>query len=50
MIAFPPGLMVYVSDSESDGGIFPTVDSSSSESSSYADTLANSFGLDKNVN
>jgi hypothetical protein len=33
------------SSSESDGGILPTVDSSSSESSGYAVLLTNSFGL-----
>lgn len=33
------------SSSESEGGILPTVDSSSSESSGYAEALTNSFGL-----
>jgi hypothetical protein len=35
----------YSSPSESDGGILPAVDSSSSESSGYEDALANSLGL-----
>ena len=35
----------FYSLSESEGGILPTVDSSSSESSGYADDLANSLGL-----
>jgi hypothetical protein len=35
----------YYDSSSEDGGIFPTVDSSSSLSSGYEDFFANSFGL-----
>lgn len=36
----------YSSSESYEGGILPTVDSSSSESSGYADALGNSLGLE----
>lgn len=41
-------LIVVYSSSESDGGIMPTLESSSSESSGYAEDFGNSFGLERN--